>query len=158
MDHHEGCVRHSYIALEDCIQASLRTLELVKHSNSGEKHEKLSRYEIDSANVSLNQVIRTAEAIKEKLQSHENVGQNDASSNPAITSEPQHKTFKVALEQDSPLSAPSMTQHNANAFVNESTSSSSSEVATTRARKLSTPCLTPMDTAEITVRFMQIFG
>ena len=159
MDHHEVCARHSYIALEDCIQASLRTLELLKHSSGGETHEKLSRYEIDSANVSLNQVIRTAEAIKEKLRKCGDVGENDAISNPTITSKPQHKAIEVAPEKNPSLPASPVTQHNdKNAFVNSSTSSlEPSEPATTRVRKLSTPCLTPMETAEITVRFMLVF-
>ena len=170
MAEQESSVHHRYIALDECIQASLRTLELVKHShNSGEEVEPLSQYEIDSANVSLNLVIRTAESIKEKLRqqhrrSNVSLGtpkngdstntidtQNKKKTAPASTNLPPSTTV-LPKQQNGNANIIGSTSNSENKGTNDAEQSSHSEVQLGRARKLSTPCIMPIDATEIHVR------
>lgn len=154
-DHHEAPAHNSCLALDDCIQASLRTLELARHS----RHDNsLSQFEIESANVSLNQVIRAAESIKEQLRrgaSHDTAQhyQSTNASN-AIETEPQHERDKT-LDNEQPPPCPISQQHDATSSSESSAAAVQTphEVSTTRVRKLSTPCLTPIEPVDIVVRF-----
>lgn len=166
MEHHEETAHQSYIALDECIQASLRTLELVRHSHpSGEKREILSEYEIETANVSLNQIIRTAESIKEKLRSNGGTSQKatERDYHLANTAKRKDNEMKTATDNnDGSLLVPPTRQHhnntdNAVEVASNSESSCSNQAPPTRIRKLSTPCLTPIEPVEITVRFINSF-
>ena len=138
-DQHDASTRSSNISLNECIQASLRTLELVKHS---QRDDVLSEYEIESTHVSLNQLIRTAESIKEKITSRESnecdtsqqTNPNTAELQPADTTPnsvtSQHSSSETRTAADQPLSE-----------------------AMTRTRKLSKPCLMPIESLDIAVRF-----
>jgi len=98
----EQYAHHSFTELDDCIKASLRTLELAKHSSNNGKSAALSQHEIDSAHVSLNQVIRTAEFIKEKLRHSGGNVPKDASKsiNPINSSETQYCNNETVNEND----------------------------------------------------------
>ena len=134
---------HDYIALDDCIQASLRTLELVKHSQ-GNGDKALSLYEIESANVSLNRVIRTAETIKEKLSSIEVIGQKD-DTEMRSTAGPHHEEAKL------PNNAPLPDSSNINSHNNAAADNTGANEALT-GRRLSEPCLMPMEPTDVMVR------
>ena len=136
---------HDYIALDDCIQASLRTLELAKHSQ-GNNSKALSQYEIESANVSLNQVIRTAETIKEKLSSHKGIGQNN-DVELTSTAAPKHEGAKQP--NNAPLPDASINSRNKAAADNTSVHES-----LTTGRRLSEPRLVPMEPTDVMVRLL----
>lgn len=101
----EQSAHHSFTELDDYIQASLRTLVLAKHSSKNGECTALSQHEIESAHVSLNHVIRTAEFIKEKLRHSGGNVPNDAtksrnSINPSETQYCNNETVGTANEND----------------------------------------------------------
>jgi hypothetical protein len=75
-------------ALDDKIKASLASLELAEHTytNSVGDEQLLSNAEVKSAQLSLNQIIRTAESIRERLPTV--VTSNDGPDNSDIDAHP----------------------------------------------------------------------
>ena len=127
------------ISTNDGIKASLATLEFVKY-NSRNGNKSLSDEQIESAHVSLDQIIKTAESIKERLPSPSpsvasededtSITENDVASIPSSASIVEKSTKGVGrtkppdpgTDNDTNASAPPQ-------------------------RRLSTPCLLPMDAA-----------
>ena len=132
------------IAIDDGIKASLATLELVKYTS---RNETLSNNEVESAHLSLNQVIRTAESIKEKLQSciaPEEIdsiasnSENDEISVPPSASLLQKNEKTV---DGGKIKKPPESQNKPSGIDDEQP----------QQRRLSTPCLIPMDASGIGV-------
>ena len=134
------------IAMDDGIKASLATLELVKYTNQhGTKS--LSNNEVESAHVSLDQIIRTVESIKGKLPARIAARELDDITSSSESYAPlTHSTSPVhedvgTTDEDSTKNPPD----------SHSTTSSTNDSSEPPQRRLSTPCIIPMETAGVGV-------
>lgn len=153
------------IVLEDCIKASLATMELVKHTRK-DCFDNLSPHEVESVHVSLNRLIRTAESMKEKLPSRKSsvdtIKKNDE--NTTAIESTKHERQSLNDMESMPPPIPSMHKANSNANVgrlqktstehqtnNKKASSKAEGEVGAPQRRLSTPCLVPLDPAGLVV-------
>ena len=129
------------ISTNDGIKASLATLELVKY-NIRNGNTSLSDEQIESAHVSLDQIIKTAESIKERLPSPSpsvasvdedtSITENDVASIPSSASIVKKSIKGVGRTKPPDPDKPG----------NDTNGSDPPPQ-----RRLSTPCLLPMDAA-----------
>ena len=154
MEQQKKPTNNSYNTLDDCVQASIRTLELVKHSQCiGESSEPLSQFEVESASRSLDQVICTAESIKDELRNHGDIslqhttdvakGQENTTMTISKTVLPSNTTKQV---YSNVAEATTMVESNSKTSPSED---STHNTMKQRARKLSTPCLTAIEPIEV---------
>ena len=135
--------RPTIIAIDDGIKASLATLELVQNtSRNGNKT--LSNNEVELVHLSLDQIIRTAESIKEKLPSKivsEAEGGNSIPENGEKAIPPSSRSASLVQKGEKIT----------NGGRKSELSSVKDDDEPEQKRRLSTPCLVPMDTAMLPV-------
>lgn len=124
------------------IKASLATLELVKHTSKDGRT--LSNDEVESAHTSLDQIIRTAESIKEKLPSSlaldreiDSVVSKSRKGSDASSLTPPASVVRKAEKGSSRTKKPPDPHK-------EPAGSSEKDESGEPRRRLSTPCLIPM--------------
>ena len=158
------------VTIDDGIKASLATLELVKYT-SGNGDKTLSNDEVEAAHLSLDQIIQTAESIKEKLPSSITSNEIDciaAKARNARSSLPppappeldniatKHRNTRSSL----PPTVKFKQKTNDEGTVEKQPESANDQSNTnvdgeTPQRRLSTPCIIPMQTiSEVRISFI----
>ena len=148
------------VAIDDGIKASLATLQLVKYT-SGNGDGSLSHDEVETAHLSLDQVIQIAESIKERLQSR-NTDEIDSIAKKSRNARSSLKSSSVESSLPSPIIRMPKSEKGVDGGSTKKSpesAESANEPSNTNGkdelpqRRLSTPCLIPMNTAAVGVSF-----